>query len=145
MRFGVSHEELKAILEAKNQPTLARASMPPRARPAPATGSRTPAAASTGQGARLMALDRVDPVAAEYALLKDEVLIGRGEDNDVVIPHPSVSRAHARLVRRDRHYELVDLNSTNGSFVEGRKVQGAALVNDGSELKLGDLRFVLRL
>ena len=76
MRFGVSHEELKAILEAKNQPTLARASMPPRARPAPATGSRTPAAASTGQGARLMALDRVDPVAAEYALLKDEVLRG---------------------------------------------------------------------
>jgi hypothetical protein len=143
MRFGVSHEELKAILDAKSQPTLPRASMTPR--PAPVTASRAPAAASTGRGARLMALDRVDPVAAEYALLKDEVSIGRGEDNDVVIPHPSVSRAHARLVRRDGHYELMDLNSTNGSFVEGRKVQGAALLNDGSELKLGDIRFVLRL
>lgn len=145
MRFGVSPEELKAILEAKNQPTAARTAAPaPRARPAPVTASRGGAVASTGQGARLLAIDAVDPVPSEYALLKDEVSIGRGEDNDIVIPHPSISRAHARLVRRDGGYELMDLNSTNGSYVDARKVQGAEPVSNGSELKFGDIRFVLR-
>ncbi|MGH7948401.1 MAG: VWA domain-containing protein, partial [Candidatus Binataceae bacterium] len=88
MRFGVPAEELKAILEAKSQPTVPRSAAPaPRPRPAPVTASRGGAVASTGQGARLLAIDPVDPVPSEYALLKDEISIGRGEDNDVVIPH----------------------------------------------------------
>ncbi|MGH7864341.1 MAG: FHA domain-containing protein, partial [Candidatus Binataceae bacterium] len=145
MRFGVSPEEIKAILEAKNQPAPPRtATAAASARPASATRSRVDAVAWSGQGARLLAIDPVEPVPSEFALLKDEISIGRGEDNDVVIPHPSVSRAHARLVRRDGGYELMDLNSTNGSYVDERKVQGTQAVNNGSELKLGDLRFVLR-
>ena len=59
---------------------------------------------------RLVALDRIDPVPAEYSLMKDEISIGRGEENDVVIPHASVSRHHARLMRRDGGFELMDLN-----------------------------------
>jgi putative peptide zinc metalloprotease protein len=92
-----------------------------------------------------VSVDRIDPVPAEYALMKDEISIGRGEDNDVVIPHASVSRQHARLMRRDGGFELMDLNSTNGSYVDDRQIHGSAFVSAGSRLRLGDIRFVLQL
>jgi FHA domain/Integrin beta chain VWA domain len=161
MRFGVSTEELKAIVEAQSKvpPTIVPAGLRSRgaassspsplrpARPSASAGSAgaAPVAGGPIHEARLLTIDPVDPLPAEYALLKDEISIGRGEDNDIVIPHASVSRAHARLMRRDGAYEVLDLNSTNGSFVDDRQVHGSATVPDGSELRLGDVRFVLRL
>ncbi len=155
MRFGVSTEELKAIVEAQGRPAP-----PPPPRPAavrapvtaqPASPARTVASAPPPSSAplapheaRLSLLQPMDPVPAEYSLLKDEVSLGRGEDNDVVIPHPSVSRAHARLMRRNGLYELTDLNSTNGTFVNEQPVHGSVRVNSGNQVRLGDVRFVLR-
>ncbi len=147
MRFGVPQEELKAIVEAQAAPPPARTAPRPAA-PQPQASPRTsPPAAATGggaYGARLQTLNPVAPVASEYIVLKDEVSLGRGEDNDIVIPHASVSRTHARLLKRDGAYELTDLNSTNGSFVDDRQVRGSAVVANGSQLRLGDIRFVLR-
>jgi pSer/pThr/pTyr-binding forkhead associated (FHA) protein len=94
--------------------------------------------------ARLSLLEAIDPVPSEYSLFKDEVSLGRGEDNDVVIPHASVSRAHARLLRRNGVFELTDLNSTNGSYVNGQPVQGSVRVGSGNQVRFGDVRFVLR-
>ena len=154
MRFGVSAEELKAIVEAQNQPAppppprpAARA--PVTARPAPPARPfqprrRLPSTPMAAHEARLSLLEAIDPVPAEYSLFKDEVSLGRGEDNDVVIPHASVSRAHARLMRRNGVFELTDLNSTNGSFVNEQPVHGSVRVSSGSEVRLGDVRFVLR-
>jgi FHA domain/von Willebrand factor type A domain len=148
LRFGVSQEELKAIVEAQAAPpppTLPRpvarsapAPPPPRAVP-PA-----PMAGGGGSGPRLQTLNPIAPIASEYAVLKDEVSLGRGEDNDIVIPHASVSRIHARLLKRNGAYELTDLNSTNGSFVDDRQIRGSTVVSNGSQLRLGDIRFVLR-
>lgn len=45
--------------------------------------------------------------------------IGRTEDNDVVLPHPLVSRRHARILLEDNRILLIDLNSTNGTAVGG--------------------------
>ncbi|HLW71836.1 MAG TPA: FHA domain-containing protein [Candidatus Binataceae bacterium] len=165
MRFGVSAEELKAIVEAQSKapaPNLAAAARQvaeraravatpsaPAARPSapPAPRVMTPVTIS-GAGApheaRLTTVDRLDSIPAEYALLKPEVAVGRGEDNDIVIPHASVSRNHARLVRRDGAFELIDLNSTNGSYVNGQTVQGSARIASGSEVRFGDIRFNLR-
>jgi hypothetical protein len=153
MRFGVSADELKAIVEAQGAPSLRMPSAPPSAaravERAPARPPQSPITAPRGagntQGARLVAVDRIDPVAAEYSLMKDEISIGRGEDNDVVIPHASVSRQHARLMRRDGGFELMDLNSTNGSYVDDRQIHGSAFLSVGSQLRLGDIRFVLQL
>jgi FHA domain/Integrin beta chain VWA domain len=153
MRFGMPADELKAIVEAQGAPSLRMPSAPPsaaRVAPrAPARPAQSPSTAPRGagstQGARLVAVDRIDPVAAEYSLMKDEISIGRGEDNDVVIPHASVSRQHARLMRRDGGFELMDLNSTNGSYVDDRQIHGSAFLSAGSRLRLGDIRFVLRL
>jgi hypothetical protein len=157
MRFGMSAEELKAIVEAQGQAApppapraAARAPVTAAPRPAPAarTASSAPPPPSSGpmsaNEARLSLLEAIDPVPAEYSVFKDEVSLGRGEDNDVVIPHASVSRAHARLMRRNGVFELTDLNSTNGTYVNEQPVHGATRVSSGNQVRLGDVRFVLR-
>ena len=148
LRFGVSQEELKAIVEAQAAPPPPPVSRPvPRSAPAappPRAAPPTPLAGGGGSGPRLQTLNPIAPIASEYAVLKDEVSLGRGEDNDIVIPHASVSRIHARLLKRNGAYELTDLNSTNGSFVDDRQIRGSTVVSNGSQVRLGDIRFVLR-
>jgi Mg-chelatase subunit ChlD len=157
IRFGVSKDELQAILDAQSrtpQPNLGAAARQVlaqgaklSARPQTPAPSAPPAAVTTGTSssgeARLTSIESIDPIPAEYTLLKSEVSLGRGEDNDIVIPHPSVSRSHARLARRDGSFVLTDLNSTNGCYVNNLPVQGTAVVGNGSEVRLGDIRFVL--
>ena len=53
---------------------------------------------------------------------KQEYLIGRGTDCDIVLPHISVSKHHARISREGRYHTLTDLQSTNGILVNGRQV-----------------------
>jgi hypothetical protein len=154
IRFGVSAEELKAIVEAQSQPApppppRAAARPPVTARPAPvartvSSAPPPPSGPMAANEARLSLVEAIDPVPAEYSLFKDEVSLGRGEDNDVVIPHASVSRAHARLMRRNGVFELTDLNSTNGTYVNEQPVHGSTRVSSGNQVRLGDVRFVLR-
>ena len=152
--LGPPAEELKAILAASNQPAP-RIMSPPRptdataARPAPprpaAAASAQAAAARVGTGqAKLITVNPVAPVAAEYSLLKDEISLGRGTENDLVIPHASVSRVHARIQRRNALYQLVDLNSTNGTFLNDQPVHGAVPIDPGSEVRLGEVSFIFR-
>ena len=165
MRFGVSKEELKSIVEAQSKAAPvsagnivssardfvtrqgARSTPPQTVRTPPPPASVRPAPPPRSgpvTEARLTTVNPVDPLPAEYSLLKDEISLGRGEDNDVVIPHASISRAHARLMRRNGSYELMDLNSTNGSYVNEQPVQGSVIVTSGSEVRFGDIRFILR-
>ena len=151
LRFGVSTDELKAALEAQARAPVAAPRgpiiVPSAPRPSQASSQGSTASrpvASTGGAARLMAVNPVDPVPSEYSLFKDEVTVGRGEDNDVVIPHASVSRAHARLMRRNGAYELMDLNSTNGTYIDDRRLTGSQSLPNGSRLRFGDVQFILR-
>ncbi|MFD3399063.1 FHA domain-containing protein [Kribbella sp. NPDC058693] len=77
--------------------------------------------------------------------LLDLVRIGRAPDCDVIIDRQEISRHHAELLRIDANsYELRDLGSTNGTHVNGARVE-TALVGDGDEIRLGALPFRLFL
>jgi pSer/pThr/pTyr-binding forkhead associated (FHA) protein len=126
------------------RPTDATAARPAPPRPAAAASAQAAAArVGTGQ-AKLITVNPVAPVAAEYSLLKDEISLGRGTENDLVIPHASVSRVHARIQRRNALYQLVDLNSTNGTFLNDQPVHGAVPIDPGSEVRLGEVSFIFR-
>jgi two-component system cell cycle response regulator len=86
------------------------------------------------------------PVQADlgrrYVLDKDVTTIGRGRDNDIVLPSDCVSRRHGRLERRAGALHVIDLQSTNGTFVndETSRVEDRALAR-GDQLKIGDTIF----
>jgi len=64
-----------------------------------------------------------------HVIEKEETTFGRKEDNDIVIDNPAVSGKHGKIVKKGDHYEVVDLNSTNGTYVNGRPVKEARLKN----------------
>src|SRR5436305_3244403 len=70
------------------------------------------------------------------------VNLGRADYNDIVLPDPSVSTSHAKLQRREGVWVLVDLDSTNGTFVEGERVQGEAPLGPGAMVRLGDVQLL---
>jgi len=72
-------------------------------------------------------------------LEKEEITIGRGRRNDIIIHDNEVSREHCRLIRVLDDYELHDLGSTNGTFVNGQKIDsGAWMLSARSIVELGD-------
>ena len=48
---------------------------------------------------------------------KNEIMIGRNAENDIVIENLAVSKLHARIVKQDEAYYIEDLNSTNGTYL----------------------------
>ena len=68
------------------------------------------------------------------------VNIGRADYNDLVFPDPSVSTAHAKLQLRGGVWLLVDLDSTNGTFVDGERVKDEAPLAPGATVRLGDVQ-----
>jgi pSer/pThr/pTyr-binding forkhead associated (FHA) protein len=70
------------------------------------------------------------------------VNLGRADYNDIVIPDPSISTSHAKLQRREGVWMLVDLDSTNGTFVEGEQVRGEAPLGPGAMVRLGDVQLL---
>jgi hypothetical protein len=72
--------------------------------------------------------------------LEDEMLFGRSPECDVVLQDTWCSRRHAKIVRGEEGYEITDLQSTNGTFVNEEKVE-RKLLRSGDALRLGRTTF----
>src|SRR5438445_3617098 len=68
--------------------------------------------------------------------------VGRADYNDLVIADGSVSTSHAKLQRREGVWVLVDLDSTNGRFVDGERVHGESPLAPGAAVRFGDVQRV---
>jgi pSer/pThr/pTyr-binding forkhead associated (FHA) protein len=121
-------------------------SVPPDAPPRPAgrpEGQRT-AQIQVGP-ARTSDQPRLICVSTEYAgrdfpVNRPELVIGRVEDNDIVIEHRSVSRNHAKIVFDGRVHKIIDLESANGILVNGEEYAITDL-RKGDLIELGHVRF----
>jgi pSer/pThr/pTyr-binding forkhead associated (FHA) protein len=67
--------------------------------------------------------------------------IGRNLDNNIILQNPVVSRLHARLVFRNGHFEVEDLSSLNGTYVNGEPVERRVL-ESGDIITLGNFPLV---
>jgi pSer/pThr/pTyr-binding forkhead associated (FHA) protein len=81
--------------------------------------------------------------APSVSLGPDPVLIGRDPQNDLVLDDRRVSRKHAEVRLRLGRYTLYDLQSTTGTYVNGRRVAEKVL-EDGDKLSIGGLEIVFR-
>ena len=75
---------------------------------------------------------------AIYELDADTISIGRGSKNDIVIRDNEVSREHCTLRRVMDDYEVEDLSSSNGTFINGQRVNTTWLLQSGAIVELGD-------
>jgi len=93
----------------------------------------------------LLAVNPASPVTREFKLLKSQVVLGSDERNDFVISDSTVSRRHAKITYHRGRYELTDLGSSNGTFLNGRKIGKAVRLKEGAELRFGNSRFVFSM
>ncbi|HTW86552.1 MAG TPA: FHA domain-containing protein [Candidatus Binataceae bacterium] len=94
-----------------------------------------------GRALRLVGIDKAAP--RELLLAEGRTQIGSADENDLVIADSTVSRRHAEIWRRLARYRVKDLGSTNGTFLNGRKLTAGAALNSGDELRIGKVRFVV--
>jgi pSer/pThr/pTyr-binding forkhead associated (FHA) protein len=107
--------------------------------PAEATPSVAPfGTAAVAESLRLVA--QGGPYDARVFPVIGEVMVGRAAENQLVLDDPSLSRKHARLRGSGHRLEVEDQGSSNGTFVNGRKI-GHALAGPGDTIRFGELSF----
>lgn len=87
-------------------------------------------------------LDQLDFKINEYYPIVGELTIGRGGRNDVHIKDRVVSKNHARIYADGGQYFLEDLNSSNGSYLNGEQISSSSIeLMDGDLLSIGKIQF----
>lgn len=81
------------------------------------------------------------PAAGRVYEIGESLRIGRHPYNDVSIGDPSVSRYHCWVMLHGVGFVVEDLGSTNGTFVNGEKVQGRRIIRAGDRVRVGTVEF----
>lgn len=102
---------------------------------------RTQIVASTQNGYKIVRVG--DKFAGEEFSLSESInSIGRTEDNYILLSDPSISRNHANIHNVGMSSRLIDLGSSNGTFVNGKRVKSEILLQSGDEVRFGNIRFI---
>jgi DNA-binding winged helix-turn-helix (wHTH) protein len=83
--------------------------------------------------------------ARQVALSEGENILGRAPDAGVWIDAPGVSRHHARIRIVGNQATVEDLGSKNGTFLQGRRIDGPSLLDDGNQIRLGSFVVTFRV
>lgn len=85
-----------------------------------------------------------DPFEGQrFVLDRGRLSVGRREDNDIVLAEPSVSSMHAWLIGENGHWRVMNMLSTNGTYVNDVKVHEQP-IEDGDRIRFGSVAFVFR-
>lgn len=106
----------------------------------------TPAAAEEPTGQRsLVVVDGGDtPLrAGDTFTLRSVTSLGRDMSNTIVLPDPGASAEHALISARDGHWWLEDLGSTNGTFLNGARLDAPAIIAPGDLIHVGQVQLKL--
>lgn len=86
-----------------------------------------------------------DGEARRQTFDKFEITVGRVQGNDLQLPRGSVSKRHARFAYRDGRFVVTDLKSTNGTYVNGRRIAEPTRVSEGDSVHVGGYELRLSL
>jgi len=134
--------EVRAVIgahEEKTTPFMKDSGVPTQLLEAPTTMTAIAPLKSEPVGVARLAVVSSNFAGQEFVLDKAAVVIGRTDENDVVINHRSISRHHAKVVRENGHYHVVDLQSANGVRVNGEEY-GKVELRRGDHIDLGHVR-----
>jgi pSer/pThr/pTyr-binding forkhead associated (FHA) protein len=101
------------------------------------TVSALRALAAISRGVRLRQLD-----GAVFAVGDGLTCIGRSSQRVVRLPDANVSRKHAEIVRRGERYIVRDMNTPNGTYVNGQRIRGEVALAEGDQLRVGHTTLV---
>jgi hypothetical protein len=130
---------------AHNQRTHAPTSPPARPSQSPGAPRAAPAPVYKRQTAAVQGQPVLDIDGQRYSLNASSIILGRSSEADILIDDTGVSRKHLEIRTDGEASTAVDLGSTNGSYVDGHRVQGTAELHDGSSITMGRTRITFRI
>ena len=83
-----------------------------------------------------------DPSGQEHPLVGLLTRIGRDVENEIVVISKRASREHAHILREGRKVFIEDKNSTNGTYLNGERLQAKTLLRDGDRIGVGEVNFL---
>lgn len=124
-----------------SRPNQVPGTVPAAPAPAPApVYKRQAAAAPAAQGQPVLDID-----GQRYSLNAPSIVLGRSSEADILIDDTGVSRKHLEIRTQGGTGTAVDLGSTNGSYVDGHRIQGSAELHDGSSITMGRTQITFRI
>lgn len=108
------------------------------------SGKRPSRVTRSGRAPRELVVVGPEHLAGASARLDAEVTIGRGRPATIVVDDSYVSQAHTRLTPRDGRVFVEDLGSTNGTYLNSRRVTAPAIVHRGDRLQVGNVMLEVR-
>jgi pSer/pThr/pTyr-binding forkhead associated (FHA) protein len=83
------------------------------------------------------------PYTGKTTHLKGQIRFGREADNEICIPDEQVSRCHAQIEPIGSGYTITDMGSTNGTFVNDKRVEQPTPLHIGDTITIGPARFLV--
>ncbi|MGV8025608.1 MAG: FHA domain-containing protein [Anaerolineaceae bacterium] len=110
-----------------------------RMRSRPATNNRSAADVAYRMKNKLkVSAWLVSREGTNYQLCTGETTIGRLSDNSIQLSNSKVSKHHAKIIETNNHFKLMDLNSTNGTWLNGKLVREPVALHSEDEIRFGD-------
>lgn len=92
-------------------------------------------------GAALLVVRRGANLGARFLLDEDSTVAGRHPAVDIFLDDVTVSRKHAEFTREGSRFSVHDLGSLNGTFCNGKRIDGEMILEDGAEVQVGKFKF----
>lgn len=100
---------------------------------------------SENDNAYLKLINRKDTLpfkVKEYYPLNEKVILGRDNNNQIVIKDPYISKKHLRIVLDESEYFLEDLDSANGTYINGEKIMDVVQLKKGDRITVGQIELL---
>ena len=156
---GMPQIEMTVIDLEDAMASVSKPTPPPAAPPAPAPAPAAPAAppvrpaapeapiaptVSRTPMAMLEVINEGPMKGTKFEIHTPLTNVGRGPHNDVSLQDESVSDSHAKILKRDGSWWLVDQGSTNGSYIGGRRVQGEQQIVGAPDVRFGSIKMMFK-
>ncbi len=84
----------------------------------------------------VLIINATDVAQQHWIMERDDIKIGRGNECDLTLDERQISRQHIRIFRDDNQFYVEDLNSKNGTWLNGNQMKGTRVLADGDEIHL---------
>ncbi|WMM26887.1 FHA domain-containing protein [Tissierella sp. MB52-C2] len=78
----------------------------------------------------------------EYYSIDETITLGRNGQNNIIVKDPFISKKHFQIIEDEGDYYLEDLNSANGTYLNGDKIFDAVQLEDGDIVRAGQIEFL---
>jgi pSer/pThr/pTyr-binding forkhead associated (FHA) protein len=93
----------------------------------------------------IILIANIDNASYEHRYIQTEIIIGRDPTCDLILDQETISLRHCKLFHQNKQWWTVDMNSTNGTYLNNSLVESATVLTDDDTLRLGTINILISI